>query len=402
MHIGIVSEAGNFHTQKWAEALEQQGAKVTVFSFEQFSSGWPRHIGIVPEYKKSGLPFFFSYLFSGRALAKALKEQKIDILHPLNISPFGIWAMKSNFKPLIPFAFGADILEFPNFFKADAQLAQRHWNQDKAIPNSKWRYALRRIFFRYWIGKTLFSSNHILADNQSLIQALEDWFHVPPNKISLIRTGIETHWFDPDLACQEKLKAKFKIQENQTVVLSPRGAKLIYQADIILKGMALLLKKHGKKVNCIFLTAGYSVPPFIQEQAEQLAREFESFTFLKETLNRNEMAQLWNLTQLFISAPIYDGYSSSVAEGRFAGALPIVNDSPATREWAKNGENAVLVHPFTAENLFLRLDEDLPNSSLRAKAAELNRNWVLENGLLEPNAKKFLKICEIHLNKAKY
>ena len=56
---------------------------------------------------------YLSYLFGGRPLRNALKEHQIQVLNPINITPYGVWALRSRYRPIVAVAMGADILEYP-------------------------------------------------------------------------------------------------------------------------------------------------------------------------------------------------------------------------------------------------------------------------------------------------
>jgi len=110
---------------------------------------------------------------------------------------------------------------------------------------------------------------------------------------------------------------------------------------------------------------------------------------------REQACHLWNLTDVFISAPVYDGYSNALSEGRFAGAIPVANNIPATQELLVHQENAWITDPFIPENLATDLAiilKDLP--AWKQQFATKNRAWILENAHLKSNMKAFVEACE--------
>ncbi|MEL6134653.1 MAG: glycosyltransferase, partial [Bacteroidota bacterium] len=113
MHIGVLSDPDNFHTRKWVKGLLSQGAKVTVFSFFEGEIPGATCIRIPPQRTIQGKITYFSYLYSHEALSEALLAHKIDILNPINVTPYGVWGARTGFKPLVQIAMGADILEYP-------------------------------------------------------------------------------------------------------------------------------------------------------------------------------------------------------------------------------------------------------------------------------------------------
>lgn len=366
---------------------------MTVFSFETWSGDALQHVQIEPAFAPGGKYSFFSYLFSGRRLRDELNRHKIDVLNPLNVTPYGVWGMESGFHPVIVSALGADILEFPPDGESDQKLMHRYWNQKKFSDTSRGKqyYGLRRKFFRHWISQTLMRADFVTGDNQVLLDALQNWFSVPFEKLRLLRWGIEPEKFVPDESRIAELRKRFSIQPGQKVILSPRGLKPVYQADIILDAFDKVLQQNPDQVKCIMLSAGYGVDADFENRLNALAQIHSGFLWVREGLCREDMHQLWNLVDVFVSAPVFDGYSAVLSEGRYAGAIPVVNDIPATREILEDGQNALFVQPFTAENLAIRLNYALKAlERLKTAIAPRNKTWIEENSILAPVAAEFL------------
>ena len=113
MHFGVLSDPTHFHTKKWVKGLLEAGQKVSVFSFVEGSIPGANCIKIDPKYSLKGNPTYLSFLYSGKRLSRELKEAQIDILNPINMTPYGVWARKAAFRPMVSIAMGADILEYP-------------------------------------------------------------------------------------------------------------------------------------------------------------------------------------------------------------------------------------------------------------------------------------------------
>lgn len=396
MRIAILSDPNNFHTQKWAKALENAGADVVVMSFDTYEGSDLMAIQLKPPIGRNGKYSYLDYLRGGKVLNAALKTYKIDVLNPLNITPFGVWAMQSRFKPVIACAFGADILEYPPKSEITEILATRGWDaQDLNVNGSKkWIQSLKRRYYRKKVAEALQYADLITGDNQFLVDCMANWFAVPPSKLRLLRWGVEPELFDITDDEKEALKKRFGIQAGQKVVLSPRGAKPLYQADIILNAFELALHQHPSNVKFIMLGAGYLISSSVSQKAEKMMKSFPNFLFVPEVLARETLYGLWNFVDIFISAPIYDGYSAALAEGRYIGAIPIVNPIPAHEELIIHNQNGWISTPFTSEQVAKDLDFILENiSSIKPKFALENRKWILAESLMHKNALTFLQEC---------
>ena len=397
MRIAVLSDPNNFHTQKWAKALQNAGAEVVVVSYESYSGSDLTSIQLRPPLGRNGKYSYLDYLRGGKVLRKALEAHKIDLVNPLNITPFGVWAMKAGVKPAIGCAFGADILEYPPTALHSQELNIRGWDakETQSTSAAKWLQKLKRQFYRKKVAESLNFMDLITGDNQYLVDCMRNWFSVSEEKLRLLRWGVEPELFVQSSEALDATRQRSGIQDGQIVILSPRGAKPLYQADIILEAFAQLLAQNHPNVQMIMLGAGYLVSEKVRQKAEKLMESYSNFHFVGEALPREALYALWNFVDIFISAPIYDGYSAALAEGRYIGAIPLVNDIPANRELINHGQNGWISSPFTATQLSLDLEYLLENRlALKPQFAVSNRKWIEENSLMHENAVRFLEACE--------
>jgi len=255
MHFGVLSDPTHFHTKKWVKGLLGTGHEVTVFSFVEGSIPGANCVRIRPRFSKNGTATYLSFLFSGKALNKALQAHKIDILNPINLTPYGVWAKNSHFHPMVSIAMGADILEYPPQEAGFEIPDSRRWEQHTLRLNSPLQHVIgrwKRAFFRRQVHKALQASDFVTGDNLLLVHAVRDWFQI--KQVSLNRWGIEEDLFEMNEAQEKQLRYRFGIAPGQKVVLSPRGMKPLYQGDIILAAFEHLLRK-GHKEKYIILSA---------------------------------------------------------------------------------------------------------------------------------------------------
>ncbi|MBL0018339.1 MAG: glycosyltransferase family 4 protein [Bacteroidetes bacterium] len=398
MRIAVLSDPNNFHTQKWVKALQKAGAEVVVMSFDPSNATEFEAIQLKPPVGRGKGYSYLDYLRGGNVLAMALKEHRIDVLNPLNVTPFGVWAMQSAFHPVVACAFGADILEYPPDYHRSNAAQGRSWDAltHKSTRIERWKSRLKYRFYRKKVAQALQNADWVTGDNQYLVDCMAEWFAVPRAKMEVLRWGVEPELFEVNEAELQKTRALFSIQPLQKVVLSPRGLKPIYQADIILESFARLLEQGHQDTVFIMLGAGYAVSPEVSIRAEKLAKSYPNFRYVKTALPRETMHALWRLTDVFVSAPVYDGYSAALAEGRYVGAIPVVNDIPAHRELILHGQNGWICHPFTADKLHHDLEHLLQHTAeFHSTFAQTNREWILQHSLMETNARRFLEIVSL-------
>lgn len=392
MHIGVICDPRSFHTKKWAGAIQEAGTQVTVFSFWKDPCDSIPTVYIPP---RGGKVSFANYLLQGRDLREALIEHKVDVVNPVNITPFGVWAYQAGIQPMVSVAMGSDILEYPPNRGHASVPMDRYWTRveemsfiQKQIEVVKWHV------FRHMVKKSLHASLQITGDNMQLVESVRDWFDVPKEKVHLNRWGIEEELFEASEEELAALRKHFGIKEGQKVVLSPRGMKPIYQGDIIIRAFANLLEQGDRETKFIMLSAGYEIPQSVKELASRLSVEYANFHYEAGLIDRKQMCQLWKLVDVFISAPVYDGYSNSLSEGRYAGAIPVVNAIPANKEIAVHGEHVWFVDPFEPKPLSEMLSNILEDTDGHKEICAIkNREWVLDNAHLRTNIRRFIELC---------
>lgn len=395
MHFAVLAEPDSFHTQKWTQALLDAGQEVTVFSFSDKTVPDVSCVRVAPKFTFRGNITYFSYMGSGKRLREALLKENIDIVNPINVTPYSVWARKAKLRPMLSVAMGSDILEYPP--KSEEQIsAERLWmrTQGGALGwLEKLQMPIKKWLFRREVRKALDASDFVTGDNMVLVDAVRNWFSVPVEKSRLNRWGIEPELFEMSKAAEEGIRKKYAILPGQPLLTSPRGIKAIYQGDIILDAIEKLLragKLAGTRI--LMLSAGYAVPADIEVKASQLEADFPQFSLIRTSIPREEMCLLWNLTDAFISAPVYDGYSNALSEGRYIGAVPIVNDTPATREVMIDGIHGKVVIPFTSENLAAEVEQVIDElDEWKKKVSAVNRGWVEKEATLSVNIRAFIE-----------
>ncbi len=404
MHIGVLAQPDSFHTRKWTKALQDAGAKVTLFSMSPGKIEGVPCVQVRPRWTRGGELTYASFLGTGDRLRAAMQEHNVDIANPIDVTPYGVWTRRANLLiPVLAIAMGADILEYPPKGEPGQVPPERLWSRGKIGP-ATWleqaRYPLKQWLFRREVAKVLERAEFITGDNWVLVEAMRNWFGVPEERSALNRWGVEPELFDLTDAEIAATRERFGVKDGQRLLLSPRGVKPVYQGDVILDAFEVLLKNGSLgDARVIMLSAGYAVPSDLDQQARALEAAFPQFSLIRTAIPREEMCRLWTLADVFVSAPVYDGYSNALSEGRYIGAIPVVNDTPATREVMKDGEHGRVVVPFKAEPLAAAISEiwtDLP--AWKATCAPVNRAWVVKEAMLSVNIRSFLNLAEDLLN----
>jgi glycosyltransferase involved in cell wall biosynthesis len=99
-------------------------------------------------------------------------------------------------------------------------------------------------------------------------------------------------------------------------------------------------------------------------------------------------AMWYSRAKLYVSIPESDGAPISLLEAMRCGAVPVVADLPANREWISDGSNGLLVNdfnrPFLEEALQLN----------REQVAKINKNLIDEKADAAVCRKNFISLYE--------
>ena len=396
MRIGLVGSPRDLHLRRWVAALARAGAEVRVFGLENppqdvIEKGGLRLLPEEPllEYvvvgKGVAQPNYWDFLSQRRKLAYYLREYKVEVAHPIYLSPYGVWVYWSGFRPYIPFAMGVE-LEYTAWGRRQAQ--RGFWTSHRIITY------LRQRFLPPLLRRTLQNAAFSLADNYTLCENIK---LLHKNKTSIeIPAGIRLDSKAEDRA-GEVIRG---VEQEDAWVLAPRGITRFYQADYILEGFAHYWDQGGH-LRLLLMSNLYSAEKNILEIFESLSKKFsDKIKIITSLLSPAEMRAIWKKVVAFISVPSYDGYSYSVAEGRWAGAIPLLNAIPGNLEVATHSYNALLIHPFTPKNLastLHRLEKELP--TLQATFTKRNQKWIKHFSNIDRHAHLFLRMLSELLGK---
>ena len=280
---------------------------------------------------------------------------KPDILHLHTLLYPSYLGVFSNFRPLVVTPWNGDIL----------------WQSQ------------RSYIHRYAVKSGLHKAGLITVDSEELkLKTLR--YGRYRNKIEYISFGVDTTVFQHENRSPD-LRKRLNIEPNAPVVLSNRSLEDLYNIDIIIRSIPLVLKYFPRTV---FLFAWHSASKkeYLKALAESLGVT-SNVRFIGK-IEHSDLPKYYAESDVFVSIPDSDTIAISLLESMACGVAPVVSDLPSTRECIIEGVNGYIVALKNVEetaNAIIRL---LSNDSLRESFVKMNCEWVVQNADWDKNMKK--------------
>ncbi|MFA6375894.1 MAG: glycosyltransferase family 4 protein [Candidatus Paceibacterota bacterium] len=339
--ICYLADAVSPHTIKLAEYFQKRGHKIMVISFNPGVSG-----NVSTHYIDSGLfsSFKIKYIVGLPKLKEEIRILNPDILHAVYATSYGFAGACLNFHPYVVSVIGSDVAIRP---------------QDSFIFKWLVQYAIRK-------ADAIHSQSQHLTDRLISLGAKSD-------KISTFTYGI-------DIAAGFFLQAREFVGKGG-VVISTRALETVYNIDLLIKAIPLVLEKMP---NTKLLIVGRgSLEKKLKREVEKLkigsAVEFIGY------LSYENLANVLKKADVYVSTSLSDGQSISLLEGMAMGVFPVVSDIEGNRNWVRNGENGFLCSVFDPEDLAKKIIKALSDPTLRKSAYAINKRIIEKKGSLEKN-----------------
>ena len=284
-------------------------------------------------------------------LAAAVEAIAPDVLHAHYLVEHGLYATSANFRPYIVSAWGSDVL-------VDAATSAL----DRAIA----RFVLRR-------------ASLATANNRHMIREMVQKLGAAPADVQHIVLGVSRDY----IAAAERAVDEAASQDDETpTIISSRSLDSpLYNVDTIIRSMVHV---HDRTPDARLVVAGEGrLRPKLEALAESLG--LRDAVHFAGQLSQEALQRAFIDADVFVSVPSSDGTSVALLQTMAAGVFPIVSDLPSQRELVDDGVSGLRVPVHDERALADAIARVLGDSGLRRDAAEINRAFVNEYGVLETN-----------------
>jgi glycosyltransferase involved in cell wall biosynthesis/O-antigen ligase len=338
--ILIVGNAKSIHIQRWGTSLAQKGLSVHVLSPEaHVVEGCSVHVikgASLPVLSPAGMLSFVSRLLQ---VEKKIKVVDPDLVHIHGAFSFGWFAASCKGSPVITSTWGSDI----------------------------YRYAgASRL--KYKVVKSILKrSDVVTVHNRQMADYVEEKFGV--SKCFVLPWGIEDRVFRlEDHKGAANIREALQVPEANKIVLSPRGMTPLYNIEVIIEAIPLVLRFDKHVTFCFVRGAGSAAYEARMMQRALKLKVNDHIRWIKKFQTSEQMADLYRASNIFISIPETDSSALTIAEGLACGSIPVLKKLITYRCFYETGAVIYTVSDLTPANLAAVVNEALKKDAREIRA----------------------------------
>lgn len=313
MRICYITNLNSIYAIRWIQPIIDAKHEVYVLSYSQDHLPLPGAKEIINLTHQTNLRKIRFGLW-GIWLRSYVKKIQPDILHAHQIPAAGWIGAIAGFHPFVVSGWGSDFLIEPH------------------------KSVFRRILTKFVLSRTDFVT---VPSKIMCIAACDLGF--PENRIYLIPWGVETNIFKPNDSIRRKVRQRLNLQENTPILFCPRGIRPVYNIDIVIEACHTILHKFP---DLRLLLLNYNLLPDYQNKLFHLIASVNMETnviWLPTQTSIDDMASLYQISDIVISIPTSEGYGFSPYEAMACGIPTIISDLPVFQDDLQDGTHVLKV-----------------------------------------------------------
>lgn len=291
------------------------------------------------------------------ALAKLMRERKVDIVHASSYHP-SFYARIAGLLAGVPVLISHEHVVFAN----------KRWQ----------RVVLNKLLAPF--------TDCFLPVGHAVARQVIDWYGYPEAKVEVIHNGVDTYRFAPP-TCREEAKRKVGLDPNRLVVgmicrLDPeKGHRYFFDAVKAL---------HGRfDAQWLVVGMGRGEAQVMQEAKDRGVDEVVQFLGM-----RRDVPDLLAAFDCYVLPTLQEGFPNSVLEAMSAGCPVVVSDFPGNLEVVSDGVNGLVAPMGDSVALTRHIEALLTDSGLRMRLGTEARRHIEENFSIKRNVDKTASLYE--------
>lgn len=376
MRLALLADPDNIHVRRWVGFLHSRGHELMVIA-DPHTSGRLEGVDVrTPRWNLAtkALAFRLTPRPHGNALFKAIHYRPII----------------AGFRPDVVHGFEAYYNGLATAWAGPYPTVLTPWGNDVYDVGSKGGLG------RWIVKRALRGVDRITTNDETMPDYLEREFGIPRRSVPAFSWGVDLNVFrafgNRDGEAAGAWRRELVIDARAPVVFHPRNLHPYWGADAVVDAIGEVA---ASVPAAVFIMAAWEDRDGFRTKMKRRAEELGvagSIRWIERFLSPAEMAQLYNLADVFISVPKTDLLASSVLEGMACGALPVVADRPAYRKHLRDGENALVVDDLSPAILGGAIARALGDRALLTRATEINVARIAEQEDAQVNMKKMEEV----------
>lgn len=363
MKVMILADPTSAHTIKWANALNQNGVRVSLFGLkepkpEMYENGVklfhypiPKNIASNPKTKISKL----KYLNSLRSLKIYLRENNPNVLHAHYATSYGLLGALTNYHPFLISVWGTDIYNFP-----------------KSSPIHKFllKYNLRH-------------ADKILSTSNVMREEIKKY---TGKEIIVTPFGIDIEKFKPEI---RELSTR---SEKTFIIGTIKSLEKKYGIEYLIKAFHIIRDKYPDLSLKLLIVGEGTQHSILRNLCTSL--NLNNDVIFTGYIDPIDIPKYHQLLDIYVSPSIEDSESFGVAalEASACGKPVIVSDSKGFTETVINNVTGFIVQKKNINELVIALEKLITDDELRVKLGKAGRNFVRTKFDLNDSVKIMLNV----------
>lgn len=347
LRLCFIGPANNITTRRWVEWFVRRGHQATLITVEPIETGEVCNFHQVNVDFPVG-PRKVRRILSLFSLAKALKQLNPDVIHAHYLRGLAWGLVLSGIQPRVVTPWGSDVLA-----------------EQGAFPE----------WYSRWLTGSVLGGADLVTVHSRYLESRIRGFLKPEQRVERIGWGVDVRRFKPGLDVLD-IRSKWRIEETDQVIFSPRLAQRFYRHDVVLKALSRVLRSIPSAL--LVIPEQFADATYVQE-LQQLARELhvdDRVRFVGR-IDYQDMPKWQCLAETVVMMPKSDGMPNTLLETLACGGVPILARLPQYDELICHGENGFLVQP-TPEEVAATITAVLSDAELKARMTLRNRALAVE------------------------
>lgn len=347
LRLCFIADAKSIHVQRWLSFFVERGHEVHLLTREigLDMPGVIQHV-VLPRVRwpKTRLA---QTAWQIRRIVRCLQP---SVLHAISAGWPGWCAALTGYHPFVLSLWGGDVLADQGAY-------------DTMLQRLLTPFALRHC-------------DYLIAQSPHLLDVVRR-FAVDGVPQRTIPIGVDCKHFQPLSGC-DTYRDRLDIPEYAPIVLSPRHTLPLYNIDLIIQAIPLVLQRHPMT---IFVFKEYYLPDSTgyQEACKALTHQLgvASNTRWVPALHHREMPHFYACADIAVSVAKSDGLPVSVLEAMACGLPLVLSPLVGLQSYLSQGENALYVKPVEPEAIATAINALLDDEALRTLMGQANRTLAL-------------------------